>query len=157
MASPTAEQVICQRAWNTLAATPARMKNPIFDKFFPNQHAIIDTFRQCRPSFDPALIQLLQSPHQTPPTFQQLKDVTAIEPTREIWGVYLLFLEIQEEAAQAGLYTGSAANAAQGATRRFQDYQRGYPVPAKVKERLDLGFDITHQYVNLELFIFNFS
>jgi hypothetical protein len=46
MASLTAEQVLCQRTWITLSTTPQFLKDPYFDKFFPDIQAIINTFRK---------------------------------------------------------------------------------------------------------------
>ncbi len=88
----------------------------------------LGSFRKSKPTFAPGLVALLQ--RQAPPTLQELKDVTNIEPTKDNWGVYLLFLEKMEEA---DLYTGSGTNISTGIRGGVRTYgtQAAIPIPAR--------------------------
>ncbi len=116
MSSLPVEQVLCQLAGNTLCATPQSIKNPLFDRFFPDLQAITNAFLKFRPAVSAKLVQLLQS--QASLSLQELKEVSAMEPTKSTWGVYLLFMEMEE--VHSRLYTGSGTHSQTGIEGAFQ-------------------------------------
>jgi hypothetical protein len=116
------------------------MKSVDFDRLFPDIQAITNAFRKFRPTVAPELAQLLQG--EASPTLQELKEVSAIEPSTDTWGVYLAFLEMEE--ARARLYTGTGTRLDGGVESRVRNYQHGSALSAKVREFLDLGFEIAH-------------
>ena len=126
-----------------MCMTPSVIKNPVFPQLFPTRQAIVDEFRKFKPAFSPEFIEIVLS--NDSPTLEELKEATALEPTKNTWGIYLLFMEITD--IPPGLYTGSGTNSDRGIGNRMRDYERGVSLPRQVKQYLDLGFDITHHKV----------
>jgi len=74
-------QLLTQLAWDTLSSTPATIKHPLFNYFFPSLGAIAQAFVTLAPTITPGLIQVLLSPQ--PPTINQFRAAATLKPTKD--------------------------------------------------------------------------